>query len=441
MIPEPILKAVRARSSRLPGFYKLDAESRREAVALWAGLTDGEAAALEAGLDTERADRLVENVAGTYALPFGVATNFQIDERDVLVPMVVEEPSVIAAASHGALMARRGGGFVTRCDPPVMIGQIHLVNIPGGDLDAAAARIRAACPEILALADAQSRSLPRLGGGSKGLEVRRLPHTRLGPVLVVHLLYDTRDAMGANAVNSACEAVAPLIEGVTGGEARMRILSNLADRRMARAECRVPVEALERPGLPGELVARRIVEATDLADADPYRATTHNKGVMNGIDPVVIATGNDWRAVEAGAHAHAARGGSYRSLTSWRLDGDGWLAGAIEVPLALGTVGGTSQSHPTARTALKILDVPSAQALAGVAASVGLAQNLSALRALVSEGIQEGHMALHARQSALGRSASARPAPRAEPVERASAAEADLTVPATIEAAGGPGGS
>jgi hydroxymethylglutaryl-CoA reductase len=287
-----------------------------------------------------------------------------------------------------------------------MIGQVQLLDLPGDDLASAAARIRAAEAEVLALAAAQSESLPRLGGGPRGLETRLFPDTPAGPMLVVHLLLDTRDAMGANAVNTAVEAIAPRLEALSGGRAVLRILSNLADRRLAWAECRVPAGSLAREGISGYEVAERIVEANALAVVDPYRAATHNKGVLNGIDPVVIATGNDWRAVEAGAHAHAARDGAYRALTDWRLTAAGDLAGRLELPLALGTVGGGTRAHPAAAVALKVLGVGGARELAEVVASVGLAQNLSALRALVSEGIQPGHMALHARQLALAAGAT-----------------------------------
>lgn len=405
--------AIRTRSSRLPGYYRLSVAERRQVLARWSGLSAEELALFDCGLDNARADAMIENVVGCFALPVGIATNFQVNGREVLVPMAVEEPSVVAAASHGALMARRGGGFEAEADPPVMIGQIQVLDIPAEELPAAAARIEAAAERICALADAQSQSLPRLGGGARGLETRLFPDTPAGPMLVVHLLLDTRDAMGANAVNTACEAIAPLIAELSGGRVLMRILSNLADRRRARARCRVPAAALAREGHPGEAVAEGIVAANALALVDPYRAATHNKGILNGMDPVVIATGNDWRSVEAGAQAYAARAGSYRALTDWRLDpGTGDLLGALELPLALGTVGGGTRSHPLAALCLKILDVDAASRLAEIVVSVGLAQNLSALRALVTEGIQEGHMALHARQIALAAGASAETALR-----------------------------
>ena len=398
MLNDTLRVAIRDRSSRLPGFHKLAMAERREAVAHWAGLTPAEAALFDGRLELAHADTLVENVVGFFGMPMGVATNFRVNGRDVLVPMAVEEPSVIAAASHGALLARGGGGFVAEADDPLMIGQLQVLDLPGGDLATAAAAVANRRQDILTLAHAQSAHLPRLGGGAKGLETRSFPDTPVGPMLVVHLLYDTRDAMGANAVNTACEAIAPLVARVTGGRVLLRILSNLADRRLARVRCRVPVAMLERDGIAGAQVARQIVEAAALAVVDPYRAATHNKGIMNGIDPVVVATGNDWRAAEAGAHAFAARDGAYRALTDWHQDERGDLLGCLELPLALGTVGGTTRRHPGAQLALKILAVTGARDLATIAVSVGLAQNLSALRALATEGIQRGHMALHGRR-------------------------------------------
>ncbi|MCB9176786.1 MAG: hydroxymethylglutaryl-CoA reductase, degradative [Caldilineae bacterium] len=413
MSNESLERAIQDRSSRLPGFYRLPLARRRAAVARWADLSVEELDLWERGLDSSRADALIENVVGTYALPVGVATNFLVNGREVLVPMAVEEPSVVAAASHGALMARRGGGFEAKADAPVMIGQVQVIDLPGDDLDAACARIEAQREAILATAHAQSRSLPALGGGALGMELRRFPETSAGPMLVLHLYYDTRDAMGANAVNTACEAIAGIVESASGGTVLMRILSNLADRRLVRAACRVPAQALARDGIDGAEVARRIVAANALAEVDPYRAATHNKGILNGIDPVIIATGNDWRGVEAGAHAFAARSGSYRSLTEWKVDAEtGDLLGSLELPMAIGIVGGGTRSLPLAGLGLKILGVGSAGELAEIVASVGLAQNLSALRALVCEGIQDGHMALHARQLALAAGASAESAAR-----------------------------
>ncbi len=376
------------------GFYKLNLEERVRAVAEWAGLEPEEAEVLRQGLSLAQAERMIENVVGTFALPLGVAVHFLINGRDHLIPMAIEEPSVVAAASHAAKLVREGGGFVAESTEPVMIGQVQVLHI--ADVEHAALEVLKAQEEILALADAQHPTIVRLGGGARGLEVRKLTDTPVGPMLVVHLLYDTRDAMGANAVNSVCEAVAPLIERLTGGRVVLRILSNLADRRLARARCAVPASALG-----GNEVVRGIVEAWALAAVDPYRAATHNKGIMNGIDAVAIATGNDWRAIEAGAHAYAAKGGSYGPLTRWEQDADGNLIGSIELPLAVGIVGGATRAHPTAKVALKILKVNSARELAEIMAAVGLAQNLAALRALATEGIQRGHMRLHARQVAI----------------------------------------
>ncbi len=398
---EEIASALASRSSRLPGFHRLSPAERQAAVAEWVGLTAEEALSLGRCLAPEHADRLIENVVGSFGLPLGIATNFTVNGRDVLVPMAIEEPSVVAAASHAALLVRQGGGFEAAADESVMIGQVQVLALPDDDLDGAAARVTAIRDEILQHANAQNPDLVSVGGGAREVEVRCLATTDVGPMLLVHLLVDVRDAMGANAVNTACEAVAPLIERATGGTVALRILSNLADRRLARAFCRLPISALARAEFSGAAVARRIVAANALARSDPYRAATHNKGIMNGIDAVLVATGNDWRAAEAAAHAYAARDCCYRALTHWQLSDEGELLGSLELPLAVGTVGGTTRAHPTAALALKILGVKSAQELAQIVVSVGLAQNLAALRALVSEGIQRGHMALHARQLAL----------------------------------------
>ncbi len=389
------------RTSRIPGFYQLSLDERIALLRDWANLTDDEATLLREGcaLELAQADHMVENVVGVYGLPLGIAVNFQVNGRDVLVPMVVEEPSVIAAASHAARLARDGGGFQAESDPPVMIGQVQVLDVP--DPEAAGAVVRAARADILAEANRHLPGLVALGGGAQDVEVRVLT-----PMLVVHLLIDVRDAMGANAVNTAAEAVAPMIARLTGGRVNLRILSNLADRRLTRVRCRVPASSLARDSVPGEAVVRGIVEAQVLAEVDPYRAATHNKGILNGIDAVVVATGNDWRAVEAGAHAYAARSGQYRALTEWRQDSAGDLVGYLELPLARGIVGGTTRVHPLARLALKILAVESAQQLAQIAAAVGLAQNLGALRALATEGIQQGHMTLHARQIAIAAGAT-----------------------------------
>jgi len=388
-------------SSRLAGFYDQPLEKRIEQVAQWAALTQDETTTLRGalGLDLARADRMVENVAGLYSLPLGIATNFSVNGRDVLVPMVIEEPSVVAGASFAAKLARAGGGFQAAATAPEMIGQLQVLDV--ADPWSARFDLLAARDELLALASATDPVIVNAGGGARDLEVRVLERTPVGPMLVVHLIFDCRDAMGANAVNTACEALAPRVEQIAGGRVVLRILSNLADRRLARARCTVLLEALAWGDFSAEQVARGIVEAWAFAAADPYRAATHNKGIMNGVDAVVVATGNDWRAVEAGAHAYAARAGRYTSLSTWARDAAGNLVGTLEMPLAVGIVGGATRVHPTARVALKILGVQRAQQLAEIVAAVGLAQNLAALRALATEGIQRGHMRLHARKVAM----------------------------------------
>ncbi|HEY3356297.1 MAG TPA: hydroxymethylglutaryl-CoA reductase, degradative [Polyangia bacterium] len=389
-------------SSRIPGFYQLPLAERRAVVARLAALAPGEVAALDGGIDAATADHVIENVVGTYALPLGIALNFQVNGRDYLVPMCVEEPSVVAAASNAARMVREGGGFVAEADDPIMIAQVQLVEV--ADPAAATAAIEAHAGEIQRDADATQPDLVGRGGGCRGLAVRPVAE-----LLVVHLHVDCRDAMGANMVNTMAEAVAPRLAELAGGRAHLRILSNLADRRTVRVRARVPLGALAPAGQ-GAAVRDGIVLASRFAEVDPYRAATHNKGIMNGVDPVIIATGNDWRGVEAGAHAFAARSGQYGPLATWRAAGDAPdadLTGAIELPLALGTVGGTLRAHPGARLALKLLGVGSAVELAMVAAAAGLASNLAALRALATDGIQRGHMTLHARSVALAAGAAA----------------------------------
>jgi hydroxymethylglutaryl-CoA reductase len=389
-------------NSRLAGFYKLNPFERLQSVKAFDGLNDDDLRSLHGGsgsLTVERADKMIENVVGTYNLPLGVATNFQINGRDVLVPMVVEEPSIVAGASYAAKLIRDGGGFQASHTEPLMIGQVQLVNVVAPHQ--ARQRIFEHRDEILALANKQSRSLITLGGGARDLEVRIFPDSPMGPMLVVHLIVDCRDAMGANAVNSMCEAVAPLLERITEGRAYLRILSNLTDRRLARARAVVPVASLARDGLSGDEVAEGIMWAYAFAAVDPYRATTHNKGILNGIDPVIVATGNDWRAIEAGAHAYASRSGQYTSLTVWERDAEGNLIGTLEMPLSVGIVGGATRVHPGAQAALKLLNVQSAGQLAEICVCAGLASNLAAMRALATEGIQKGHMGLHARQIAL----------------------------------------
>jgi hydroxymethylglutaryl-CoA reductase len=377
----------------------LSAEERAHLVAEWANLNAEEVALLKQSLTLSQADKMIENVIGLYPLPLGIAVNFLINGKDYLIPMVIEEPSVVAGASHAARLAREGGGFFAESDEALMIGQIQVLGL--ADLDAARAAVLAHKQRLLDLANQTDPVVVSLHGEAREVETRIVPESPVGPMLVIHVLYNCRDAMGANMVNTACEALAPLVEEITGGRVNLRILSNLADRRLARARCVIPARVLETNELPGSIVVDRIVEACALAAVDPYRAATHNKGIMNGVDAVVLATGNDWRAVEAGAHAYAAREGQYRPLSVWEKDAEGNLVGRLEMPLALGIVGGATRAHPGARLALRILGVQTARELAEVVASVGLAQNLAALRALATEGIQQGHMALHARQVAI----------------------------------------
>jgi len=396
------------KNSRIQGFYQLDPQQRLERVGAFDGLNTNDLDTLRGGqgvLSLERADKMIENVVGTFELPLGIATNFQINGHDKLIPMVVEEPSIVAGASYAARLARAGGGFWASSTAPIMIGQVQLVHVPAPNF--ARQVILEQKSRILERANAQSRSLVQLGGGAQELEVHLFADSPMGPMLVVHLLVDCRDAMGANAINSMCEAIAPMLEEITGGRAYLRILSNLTDRRLARARVVVPPHALQREDMRGEDVVEGILWAYAFAAVDPYRATTHNKGIMNGIDPVLIATGNDWRAVEAGAHAYAARSGRYTSLSTWERDAQGNLVGTLELPLAVGIVGGATKVHPAAQTALKLLDVHSANELAEVCACAGLASNLAALRALACEGIQQGHMGLHSRQIALAAGAQA----------------------------------
>ena len=393
-------------TSRLPGFYKRTLAERAAIVAQWAGLSPTEQSALLGltGLNASAADHMIENVIGIYSLPLGVATNFLVNGQDYLVPMVIEEPSVVAGVSYAANLIREGGGFTTSSDEPVMIGQIQVLDVE--DVYVAAGAVKAQRDRLMAEANSVNDSIVQLGGGARDIQVRPMPDTPVGPMLIVHLLYDTRDAMGANTINTAVEHMAPLIEQITGGRVNLRILSNLSDQRKARAEGMIPAAAQATATMSGKAVVRGIVEAGAFAEVDPYRATTHNKGIMNGIDAVVIATGNDWRAIEAGAHAYAARSGRYTSLTHWWQDDDGNLRGALELPMAVGTVGGATRVHPAARLALKILKVTSASQLAEIMAAVGLAQNLAAIRALATTGIQAGHMRLHARQLAVAAGAS-----------------------------------
>lgn len=401
------MNTMNEKSSRLAGFYTQSLNQRSDQVAQWANLTLEEIAALHIARPDAmlaHADHMIENVVGLHALPLGIAVNFLVNGREVLVPMAIEEPSVVAGASFAAKLARAGGGFQATADAPEMIGQIQILDAP--DPWAARSALIAAREKLLALANEADPVIVSLGGGARDVNVHVLEQTPIGPMVIIHVIFDCRDAMGANVINTVCEMLAPTIEEIAGGRVGLRILSNLADRRLARSRCVIPTEALETEGFSGAQVAQGIVEAWAFAAADPYRAATHNKGIMNGVDAVVLATGNDWRAVEAGAHAYAARSGRYTSLSVWSRDKSGHLVGALEMPLAVGTIGGATRAHPTAPIALKIMGVQTAQELAEIIASVGLAQNLAALRALATEGIQKGHMRLHARQIAISAGAA-----------------------------------
>ena len=389
------------KGSRISGFYKLSIQERLAELNRRVGLAADELAALSgsAGLRLEQADHMIENVAGVYALPLGIALNFKINGQDVLVPMAIEEPSVVAGASFMARLARAGGGFSASVTPPEMIAQIQILD--SADLPSARLAILETKSALLAEALEIDPVLKLLGGGPRDLEVRLIDDSPIGPFLVVHLIFDVRDAMGANAVNTAAERLAPRLAQLSGGRVHLRILSNLADRRLARARCTIPLSELAFEGYSAQEVRDGIIAAWAFAAADPYRAATHNKGIMNGVDAVVIATGNDWRAVEAGAHAIAARNGRYTALSAWGKDAQGNLVGSLEMPMAVGIVGGATRVHPAAQANLKLMGVESAARLAEIIVSVGLAQNLAALRALATEGIQRGHMGLHARQVAI----------------------------------------
>ncbi len=394
-------------TSRIPGFYKMSTAGRLQELSRAAGCSPEDIQALtggdEKGLSLEVADRMVENVVGVFGLPMGVGVNLRIDGRDCLVPMVVEEPSVVAGLSHGAKLLRGGEGITTETTEPLMIGQIQVMDV--SDFRRAQEEIHKATPALLAAANELDPALLAVGGGAEDIETRVLEPTDaddpLGTMLVVHLLVDVRDAMGANAINTMVEKLAPRVEEITGGRVRLRILSNLADRRLVTARGLVPFELLGRGNpLLGREVAAGIEEASVLAERDPYRAATHNKGIMNWVDAFLVATGQDWRAVEAGAHAFAARLGRYTALSRWRVTEEG-LRGEITMPMAVGTVGGVLKTHPAVQAAVHtVLKVRSAAQLGRIAAACGLTQNLAALRALATEGIQRGHMGLHARNVA-----------------------------------------
>jgi hydroxymethylglutaryl-CoA reductase len=396
-------------SSRIPGLYKMSVPRRLEVISQASGFTAQEKAVLNGtnggGLPLETADRMVENCVGVFSLPMGIGVNMRIDAQDRLVPMAVEEPSVIAGLSHGAKLLRTDRGIETQTTAPLMIGQIQVLDIL--DIESAKRAIRENKQMLLEKANALDPVLVECGGGAQDLEIRVLePHGAndpLGTMLVLHLIVDVRDAMGANAINTMAENLAPTIETLTSGRVRLRILSNLADRRLVTAKGKVPFDRLGGGDTcKGEQIARGIEEASVLAERDPYRAATHNKGIMNGIDALLVATGQDWRAVEAGAHAYAARQGRYTALSNWRVDTQTkTLTATLTLPMAVGTVGGVLKTHPTVQVGVRrVLKISNASDLARVAAACGLAQNLAALRALATEGIQRGHMTLHARNMA-----------------------------------------
>lgn len=386
-------------------FYKMTLAERHEYLLQNSNLKaeDLETWLPSSGLSFETADHMIENAVGLFSLPLGIAQNFIVNGKPVLVPMVVEEPSVVAAVSYMAKLAQPGG-FKAWMHSQEMIGQVQLLDL--ADLNAARSLIESHEPELLEQVRALNPGLTRHGGGVRELEVRRIEQSPIGSFLVVHLILDAADAMGANMVNTAVESLAPLLAALTGARAHLRILSNLSDRRLATAEVSLSLEKLAFEGFGGEQVRDGVIEAWAFAEADPYRAATHNKGIMNGVDAVLLATGNDWRAVEAGAHAYAARGDHYSSLSTWTAGEDGSLKGSLTLPLAIGIVGGATRVHPAAKTNLKLMGVEHASDLGEIIASVGLAQNLAALRALATEGIQKGHMTLHARQVALAAGAA-----------------------------------
>ena len=388
------------KTSQISGFYKLTPEERIKFVKDFANLTDKETDILlsTSALEMELANRMIENVVGTFPLPLGIAMNFLINGKDYMIPMAIEEPSVLAAATYAAKMALKTGGFFTSSTDPVMIGQIQTVDIK--DPYAAKLKILAVKKEILKKANDQDPMLLSVGGGAKDLHVKVID-TKSGPMVITELQVDCRDAMGANAVNTMAEAVAPMIESITKGRVYLRIISNLAVNRLARA-----FVVISKDSVGGEEVVDGIIEAYNFAVADPFRAATHNKGILNGIIGVVIATGNDHRAIEAGAHAYAVKNGQYSPLSHWEKNNDGDLVGSIELPMAVGLIGGATKVHPTAKVIIKILGVKTANELGEVMAAVGLAQNLGALRALAHEGIQRGHMSLHARNLAITAGAS-----------------------------------
>lgn len=402
------VEAAGAERSRFPAFYKLSVSDRVRIIHERGWVSAEDYQALVSGehtLKVSKADKMIENVVGVMGLPVGLGLNFLVNGRDYIVPLVVEEPSIVAALSSAAKVVRGAGGFHVESSEPVLIGQVQVVDAPNPAQARAVLLQRK--DELLNLANSLHPQMVARGGGAQDLEVHLHARTEGVDMLVVHLLVDTRDAMGANLVNTMCEGIASLVESMTGGRVFLRILSNLADRAMVRARCAIPAEALTGKGYAGEEVCNGIVLANEFACLDPYRAATHNKGIMNGVDAVALATGNDWRSIEAAAHAYAARGGRYTALTRWYKGAHDELIGELEMPMKVGIVGGSLQSNATVALDLRLLGVKSARELAEVMGAVGLAQNFSALRALVTEGIQQGHMTLHARSVAIAAGATA----------------------------------
>ncbi|KYK34307.1 MAG: 3-hydroxy-3-methylglutaryl-CoA reductase, partial [Thermoplasmatales archaeon SG8-52-3] len=381
------------KTSQISGFYKLPIKKRIEVVKKFSDLNNEDTQLFSSCLNMDIADRMIENVLGTFELPLGIAVNFLINKKEYLVPMAIEESSVVAAASNAAKIARIHGGFKTECTDPLMIGQIQILQVP--DVVSAAKKILDKKKEILKLANDQDKVLLKFGGGAKDIEVRILD-SPIGNMIVVHLIVDVRDAMGANAVNTMCEALAPMLEEIATGKVRLKILSNLADKRIVKA-----IAVFDKEKMGGENIVDAFLESYNLAAIDPYRAATHNKGIMNGIDSLIIATGNDFRAIEAGAHAYAARNGQYTSLSKYFKDNNGNLVGELELPMAIGIIGGAGNIHPKAKLCKKILGIKTAKELAEIVVSLGLAQNFAAVFALSTVGIQKGHMSLHAKNIAV----------------------------------------
>ena len=393
--------------SRISGFYALDIDERRKIIADYTGIGLEEMSAWSDpdSMNADTADRMIENVVGRYSLPVGIGMNFLVNGIPRLIPFCVEESSIVAAASNIAKRAHPCGGFQTKMDPPMMIGQLQILDVD--DIPAAIEAIESEKISIIERCNDIESTMIRLGGGCKDIRCRTL-ETTSQTMLIVHLVVDTRDAMGANAVNTMAERAAPWFESITGGRVLLRILSNLATERLARATVRLSPEAISSKGdtEEGHRIIEDVILAYEFADADPWRAATHNKGIMNAVSAIGVACGQDWRAIEAGAHAYAALSGRYRSMTRWWVDGDGWINGSIEIPLAVGTVGGASKVHPVARLNLRLADVDGSQDLASLMACAGLAQNLGAMRALATKGIQEGHMRLHLRNMVISAGAN-----------------------------------